>query len=221
MKEENRIYAVIFDMDGVLIDTEKYFVDCWQKAAHALGYESFGREHALALRSLAAKFARVWTKETFGEDFPYDDVRRKRRDLMKEIWKDQEIKAKQGVRETISYLKRKGYQIAIATASDKERAKEYLNKAGLWDCFEEENIISAVDLENGKPYPDVYLYACKKLGREPKTCIAVEDAPNGVLSAYRAGTKVVMVPDLTKPDEELKKLLFQQLDCLSDLKTIL
>ena len=76
-------------------------------------------------------------------------------------------------------------------------------------------------VENGKPEPDVYLYACEQIGEKPKDCIAVEDSPNGILSAYRAGLSVVMVPDLAEPDEETAKLLYAKFDTLAGLKTII
>jgi DNA helicase-2/ATP-dependent DNA helicase PcrA len=72
-------------------------------------------------------------------------------------------------------------------------------------------------VKEGKPSPDIYQYACEQLGRKPEECIAVEDSPNGVLSAYRAGCKVVMVPDQTQPDEKLMKLLYLKCDSLFDL----
>jgi DNA helicase-2/ATP-dependent DNA helicase PcrA len=76
-------------------------------------------------------------------------------------------------------------------------------------------------LENGKPYPDIYLYACAKLGEKPEECIGVEDSPNGILSASRAGLNVVMVPDMTEPDEKLEQLLYKKLDSLEELKGLL
>lgn len=213
------IKAVIFDMDGVLIDTEKHFLTTWQQAAHDLGVMEFGPEHALMLRSFASKFAEPATKEIFGEDFPYTEIRMRRRVLMEEVLKKYGIEKKPGVEEALKALREKGYKLAVATASDYERASRYLKQVDLFDCFDE--ILCATMVENGKPYPDVYLYACEELGEDPKDCIAVEDSPNGVTSAYRAGMKVIMIPDLTQPDEELEKMLYKKVSCAMDLTTIL
>ncbi len=215
------IKAVIFDMDGTILDTERIFVPAWQEAAHICGVKEFKEEHALMLRSLARKFAKEQMEEIFGEDFPLDEIRATRKKLMDEYIEKHGINAKPGVKETIKNLKSKGYKIGIATAGSFERSKSYLTTAGIWECFDEDMIICATELENGKPYPDVYLYACEKLGEKPEDCIAVEDAPNGIIAAYRAGTKVIMIPDITQPDEELAKLLYMKLDCLTELTKIL
>ena len=103
-------------------------------------------------------------------------------------------------------MKGKGIHRAISTANDIERAEKYLKKIGLYGYFDK--IICAPMVEHGKPAPDVYEFACSELKLAPEECMAVEDSPNGVKSAYSAGCKVVMVPDLTQPDEELKKMLF-------------
>jgi HAD superfamily hydrolase (TIGR01509 family) len=215
------IKAVIFDMDGVLIDTEKYFVEAWQEAAHFCGVPQFGREHALMLRSMDAKFAEPAMKDIFGEEFPFKEIRMKRRELMQQKLAPEDIEAKEGAAEAIWYLQKKGYKIAIATASDFVRAVRYLTGAGLMKYIDRTNIICATELENGKPYPDIYLYACAKLGEKPEECIGVEDSPNGILSASRAGLNVVMVPDMTEPDEKLEQLLYKKLDSLEELKGLL
>ena len=100
-----------------------------------------------------------------------------------------------------------------------QRTKQYLTQIGIYDKFDQ--LVSATTVENGKPEPDVYLYACEQIGEKPKDCIAVEDSPNGILSAYRAGLSVVMVPDLAEPDEETAKLLYAKFDTLAGLKTII
>ena len=106
--------------------------------------------------------------------------------------------------ETIKELKRRGYQTAVVTATAEDRAVRYLEMVGFKELFDE--IISASMVKLGKPRPDVYLYACEKIGRKPEECMAVEDSPNGVNAAYQAGCHVTMVPDLTPADEEVKKM---------------
>ena len=90
---------------------------------------------------------------------------------------------------------------------------------GLYGCFDK--LISATMVKEGKPSPDIYLYACKQLGLRPEQCMAVEDSPNGVYSAFRAGCKVVMVPDQTEADEELQKCLYAKADTLYDIVDLL
>lgn len=212
------IKAVIFDMDGVLIDTEKWLNIYWRQAAEEAGF-AVTKEDALSIRSLAAKYAEPFLKEKFGEKFDYHAIRARRKELMREHIRQHGIEKKAGVDETLNFLLEHGIKTAVATATDLERTKQYLCEIGIYDKFDK--IVSAVNVENGKPAPDVYLYACEQIKENPKDCIAVEDSPNGILSAYRAKLSVVMVPDLTKPDESLKKMLFAEIETLADLKDVL
>lgn len=212
------IKAVIFDMDGVLIDTEKWLNVYWQQAAREAGF-AVTREHGLAIRSLASKFAGPYLQNIFGPDFDYEAIRARRKQLMKEHIEKNGIEKKPGVDEILDYLCAKKIKTAVATATDPERTRQYLTQIGIYDKFDQ--IVSATTVKNGKPEPDVYLYACEQIHEKPGDCIAVEDSPNGILSAYHAGLSVVMVPDLTEPDEETAKLLYAKFDTLAGLKTII
>ncbi len=211
------IKAVIFDMDGILIDTEKWLNVYWQQAAKEAGFE-VTREDGLAIRSLAGKYAGPYLRGIFGESFDYEAIRERRKELMREHIAKYGIEKKPGVDDILSYLAEKNMKRAVATATDPERTKQYLTQIGIYDKFDK--IVSATTVENGKPQPDVYLYACEQIGEKPEDCIAVEDSPNGILSAYRAGLSVVMVPDLTEPDEETAKMLYARIDTVSGLKGI-
>lgn len=211
------IKAVIFDMDGILIDTEKWLNVYWQQAAKEAGFE-VTREDGLAIRSLAGKYAGPYLRGIFGDSFDYEAIRERRKELMREHIAKYGIEKKPGVDDILSYLAEKNMKRAVATATDPERTKQYLTQIGIYDKFDK--IVSATTVENGKPQPDVYLYACEQIGEKPEDCIAVEDSPNGILSAYRAGLSVVMVPDLTEPDEETAKMLYARIDTVSGLKGI-
>lgn len=199
------IQAVIFDMDGTLIDTEKYYRIFWPKALAEFGYHMTD-EQALSMRSLGRPFAPARLKEWFGEDLDYYAVRQRRKDMMEECLDREGIRRKPGALELVQRLKTDGITTAIATATDPERTAKYLRLTGLEGYFD--RLISATQVKEGKPSPDIYLYACEQLGLKTEECLAVEDSPNGVLSAYRAGCKVVMVPDQTEADEETKTYLY-------------
>lgn len=213
------IKTVIFDLDGTLIDTEKYYRICWPKALAHFGYE-ISDEQVLSLRSLGRPFAPEYLKQIVGDDnFDYTKVREYRKQLMEECLTQNGIELKPGAIEILNFLKQKGIERAVATANDMERATRYLKRIGLIEYFDK--IITADLIEKGKPSPDIYEYACKLLGHNPDECIAVEDSPNGVISAYKAGCKVVMVPDLTQPDEELSRMLFAKVDRLTDIEKLI
>ena len=212
------IKAVIFDMDGVLINTEKYLVKYWCQAAEELGMP-MKREQALMIRSFSGKFAEPWLKGIYGETFDYVAVRERRKEIMAEHLAKNGVEIKPGVKETLNYLREKGYKLAVATATDRERAEAYLDEIGITEMFD--RIVCANMVENGKPMPDIYLYACDQIGVKAEACVAVEDSPNGVKSAYGAGCRVVMIPDLTLPDEETKGYLWKQVEKMNDLQQIL
>lgn len=209
-----RIKAVIFDMDGVLIDTEKWLNRYWRQAAAEAGFD-MKQEHALAIRSLAGKYAGPYLQSIYGEKFSYWTIRERRKELMKEHIAKHGIEKKPGVDEVLDYLKAQGIRAAVATATDPVRTREYLTKIGVYDKFD--RIICATMVENGKPKPDIYLYACEQIGERPEDCIAVEDSPNGVRSAVDAGLRTIMVPDLTGADEETAKLITAEAETLFDL----
>ncbi len=212
--KEKQIKAVIFDMDGTLIDTEKYYRIFWPKALAEFGYQMTD-EQALFMRSLGRPFAPKQLKEWFGEELDYVQVRQRRKDLMEVALQKDGIQLKGGAKEILEYLQKKQITTAIATATDLERATKYLEQVGLKDYFD--CIISATQVKEGKPSPDIYKYACEQLGLSPEECIAVEDSPNGVLSASRAGCKVIMVPDQTQPDEELRKMIWKVVPSLQEI----
>lgn len=209
--------AVIFDMDGTLTDTEKYYQQAWPEALSHFGY-SVTPERVLEFRSLGRPFAPQKFKEWFGEEFDYDLVRDYRRGLVRNLIEINGIPLKKGAVEILKWLIDNKITTAIATANEYPRTKRYLEKLGIGEYFDK--IICADMVKFGKPAPDIYIYACKELGIAPDRVFAVEDSPNGVKSAYDAGCKVIMVPDLTEPDEELKKMLFARVDDLWEIRKL-
>lgn len=213
-----KIKGVISDMDGVILDSEKLYVRFWCEAGQFYGFP-FERKHALGIRSMARPFAIERLQGWFGDSFDYDTVRNKRIGLMNAYVEKHGIEAKPDAEKLLSYLKEKGIAVALATATPKDRAEEYLRRVGLLQYFDE--VVSARMVKNGKPAPDIYLFAAEKLGLKPEECMALEDSQNGIRSANTAGCKTVMVPDLDGPTGEIMPLLYDVADGLWDVVRIL
>ena len=212
------IKAVIFDMDGLILDTEKLLVKYWCQEANEAGFP-MKLEHALNIRSLARKFAIPYLQGIFGESFDYVSIRSRRMELMSQHIAEHGLETKKGITQLLDFLDERNIPAAIATATDIRRTEEYLGKVGLLGRFS--RIVCAAMVESGKPKPDIYLYAAQQLGLAPGECMALEDSPNGVRSASSAGCVTVMVPDLTQPDDELLGLIFAKADSLADVPGII
>ena len=201
-------------MDGVLIDTEKYLTRFWRQAAAEAGL-LLSLEECYAFRSFAGKYAAPWFAEKYGEQYDYWTIRERRKELMQEHIRVHGIEKKDGVEEVLQVLSQEGYQTAVVTATDETRARQYLRDIGILELFDA--VICANMVERGKPFLDVYLYACEKIQKEPQDCVAVEDSPNGIRAAYGAGCHVVMVPDLTQPDEESQNRIERKAASIRDI----
>lgn len=212
------ITAVLFDMDGLVLDTEKLYTRFWQEAARACGYP-MTKEQALGMRSLNRGAGLKKMQSYFGDKADYDVIRQKRIELMDAFVEKEGVTVKPGIWELLAFLKERGMKTAIATSSPLERTVLYLSSVGLQNSFDE--LVSGYMVEQGKPEPDIYLYAAKKLGTEPCNCMVLEDSPAGILAAHRAGCLPVMIPDQDEPDEETGKLLYAKADSLTGIISLL
>ncbi len=207
--------AIFLDVDGVLVDSEKVFNLCWRKAAEQSGY-SMTVEQALQLRSLDSQLAKEQFSKWYGDENAYPRIRAIRKDLMSEQKMRDEIVAKPGVLEFLEDLRKLQIMVSIVTSSPISRITDYLTSVGI-DTTLFDALISAEQVKRGKPFPDIYQYACEAIGFEPSECIAVEDSPNGTQSAHNAGCYTVMVPDLSPYTDELKQYVDLCCDKLSDV----
>lgn len=207
-----RIKGLLFDMDGLILDTEKLYTRFWQEAANALGYP-MTKEQALGMRSLSREFGAAKLQSYFDKPVSYEEVRLKRIELMNAYIEKEGVEAKPGVQELMSYLKENRIKAAIATSSPLDRTEKYLESVGLEGAFDK--LISGYMVKKGKPEPDIYQLAASELGLEPQECLALEDSPSGILSASRAGCFPVMIPDQDQPTEETEQLLFAKADSLA------
>lgn len=200
MIDISTIKVAFFDFDGTLVDSERIYNKYWCLAAKENGY-NLTFEQALKLRSLDKRLAREYFIKTFKEDV-YDDIRKTRRNMMKK--EKLEFEKKSGLDEILEFLKRKNIFSYIVTSSLKNDCLTVLRKSNI-DSMYFKDIISVSEVQNGKPFPDVYLQAIKNSSFKSSECLVFEDSPNGVKSAYSAGCKVCMIPDLDNPNEDTAK----------------
>lgn len=190
----SNVHTVLFDVDGVLIDTEKIYQTCWLQGARQLGYV-MQPQQALQLRSLDSRLACELFEKWYQTPQAYPLIRAARKQLMADYLKQHPLSLKSGVLEALRALKNRQICLAVVTASDYDKAVCFLREVGIAAYFT--HIISTKMVPKGKPFPDVYQYACQQLGKKTDECIAVEDSPNGVHSAHTAGCRTIMIPDLT------------------------
>ena len=212
------IKGVLFDMDGVILDTEKLYTHFWCEAARFFGYD-MTREMALGMRSLSHEVGEHQLKAFLGEEVEYQQVRSKRIELMTAFINENGVEIKDGIHELLDFLSKNGIKTSVATSSPLDRTKEYLSQVGLLTAFDE--LVSGHMVEHGKPAPDIYLYAASKLGLSPEECLVLEDSQNGLLAAYRAGCVPVMVPDQDGPNDETRKIVYAVADNLMSVIELL
>ena len=212
------IRGVLFDMDGLILDSEALYNRFWREAALSLGYP-MTHEQALGMRSLNRDLGQAKLCEYFGPDISYPQVRQRRIELMDAYVAQHGMETKPGIRELLDFLESRGILCAITSSSPMEIIQRHLSSHNLLHRFHK--LCTVYDVPNGKPAPDIYLHGAAALNLKPEECLALEDSPTGVLSAYRAGCLPVMVPDLDQPEEETIALLYAKADSLTDVISLL
>lgn len=212
------IRGVLFDMDGLVLDTEILYSRFWMEACHFYGYP-MTREQSLEMRSLSKTAGRNKLASFFGPGVSYPQIRAKRIELMDAYIAQHGVEPKPGIYELMDYLQVNNIATAITSSSPVHRIQEHLTPLGLYDRFHK--ICSGHDVPNGKPAPDIYLHGAAELGLCPEECLALEDSPAGILSAFRAGCCPIMIPDQDQPDEETLSRLYAKADSLTDIIPLL
>ncbi len=197
---EKPIEAVIFDMDGLLIDTETVYIEALQAAAGALGLK-MPLDFCHSMIGIPGPDCDVMIQDFYGAGFRVEPFREHFSFHAKQRF-DASVPVKAGVVELLDFLGARGLPMAVATASSRATAERHLGRAGLLDRFKA--IATRDDVVRAKPHPDVYLEAARRLGVAPERCIAFEDSNAGLTAAHAAGTMAIMVPDILPPLPEVR-----------------
>ena len=208
------IKAVILDMDGVIIDSEPVYRIAWQSAAAELGYEISDEFYATLLGFTILDGEAAVTR-FFGPDFSLPAFRDRWRALWKRHVKTKSIPVKPGLGELLQFLDSHRLPVAVGTSSDAEKVAVSLRAAGLEGRFP--CIVSGDQVAKGKPAPDIFLEAARRLRVAPEFCLVVEDSDAGIRAAAAAGISAVFIPDLTPPSPTTMKLAYRILPSLKDV----
>lgn len=210
--------AIVFDMDGVLFDTERLCMNTWHEMARERNLEHMDQVAENSIGRNRVAIEKIY-HDVYGEDFPVAQFLDESRRRMWDSIEQNGLKLMKGVMELLIYLRQSDYRIAIASSSGEPVIERYLGIAGMRQYFD--RIVGGNQIQNSKPSPDIYLKACEVLGANPPDTIAVEDSPNGIRSAYRAGMIPVMIPDLIQPDEEIRQMYYKKYASLTEFREAL
>ena len=197
------IQGIVFDVDGVLFDTERLTHQTWKTVSREMGWPQVGEAY---LEFVGQNRTDIFRKmvELFGVEFPKETFMKVCSAYSQARMEKEGVPMKPGVREILTFLKERGIPTALATSTGRPRTKRRMEMT-----------------EHSKPHPEIYQLACRRLGVQPEHALAVEDSRNGILSAARAGMQVIMVPDMIPPTPELEALLFRRCSSLMDVQALL
>ena len=211
------IKAIIFDMDGVILDSESISDITWKKAAEERGL-SVTDEILNACRGSNKNDTIQTLKKYYGSDFDSEAFLERTSELFHQIEEKDGIPLLPYAKEILQYLKPR-YRMALASSTRGPTVLRQLRAAGVIDFFETRTTGEMV--EHSKPNPEIYLMACKSIGVEPNECVAIEDSLNGIRSAHAAGLKPIMVIDKVQPTDEIRTMCVAVFESLDGVRTIL
>jgi HAD superfamily hydrolase (TIGR01509 family) len=193
------VSAVLLDMDGTLLDTERMYFDSLVGALNAFGYTDNVEQLCHAMVGLPGPECEAMLHERYGKSFPLPEINKAYAARRDEIL-SAGLPLKSGAVELLDALQAAECPMAIVTSSSQSTADAHLRLAGIRHRFE--TILTRDDVARGKPSPDLYLLAASRFGLEPEVCVAVEDSNHGVTAAHAAGAITIMVPDMVTPTDE-------------------
>ena len=206
---------VIFDMDGVIFDSERFYIECNVIAAKKVGLDRM-EQTAYQCIGITEKETERKLWQEYGADAPVEEFLQESRRIFKERYNEFGLPLKEGVVELLQFLQENHAKVAIASSTEVNSVKTELRDAGLIDYFDV--IVGGNMVAASKPAPDIFLRAAKDLQRDIKDCYIIEDSFNGVRAARKAGGNVFMVPDILQPTEEIRMLTDRVFGSLTEVR---
>lgn len=208
------IKAIIFDMDGLMIDSERVTFGCYQEILKGMNLtmdEEFYK--TLLGKPLKGIYQRFY--DVYGNDFPIEDMIKDVHALMAKRFETEGVPIKTGLKSLLEYLKENNYKTIVATSSNRDRVDTILSQAQITDYFDDS--ICGDEVTKGKPNPEVFLKSCQKLGVNVDEAIVLEDSEAGIQASYDAGIKVICIPDMKYPEKQYEEKTFKILKDLNDV----
>ena len=198
-----QLQAVIFDMDGVIFDSERLVIECWETIAKKYNIPGIV-EICMRVQGNNREETGKRFREKYGNDFPYEAYKKEVSALFRHLYGGGRLPLKPGVAEILKELKRKDIPLALASSTRTDIVKLELDEARLLQYFDA--VLGGDMVSRSKPEPDIFLAAAEAVGAVPANCYVLEDSFNGIRAAYRAGMHPVMVPDMQQPTDEIRRL---------------
>ncbi len=195
--------AVVFDMDGVIFDSERAVMQCWKEVASRHNIPDIEKA-ILACTGTTMVRTREIMLNLYGADFPYDEYARESSAIFHSRYDGGRLPMKPGVKELLTFLNEHDKKIALASSTRQQVVTDELRDAGIIEYFD--RIICGDMVSRSKPAPDIFLKACEELNISPSDSYAIEDSYNGIRAAHAGGLHPIMVPDLLPADEEMQSL---------------
>lgn len=208
------IKLVIFDMDGLMFDTEVVSKRAWREVGKLNNYD-ITQEFLLTLLGRNKKSVEEEFKKLFGDDFPFDSMYSKQGKHANSIIENEGLGIKEGLIELIDHLKEKKIKIAVATSTSRDRAEKLLSLAGVLDKFDK--ILCGDEVTKSKPDPEIFLTVCENLDVEPCNALVLEDSEKGLEAAVAGGIKCIVVPDLVEPSEKHVSMAHSKVKSLKEV----
>ena len=212
------IKAIIFDMDGLMIDSERVTFECYQEILKGMNLtmdEEFYK--TLLGKPLKGIYQRFY--DVYGNDFPIEDVIKDVHALMAKRFETEGVPIKTGLKSLLEYLKENNYKTIVATSSNRDRVDTILSQAQITDYFDDS--ICGDEVTKGKPNPEVFLKSCQKLGVNVDEAIVLEDSEAGIQASYDANIKVICIPDMKYPEKQYEEKTFKILKDLTEVTAYL
>ena len=196
-----QVQAVVFDMDGVIFDSERLVIECWEVIAAKHNIPDIV-EICMRVQGNNREETGKRFREKYGRDFPYEAYKKEVAALFRDRYGEGRLPLKPGVVKILEELKRNNIPLALASSTRSDIVKLEMEEANLLSYFDV--VLGGDMVPRSKPEPDIFLAAAAALQAEPKCCYVLEDSHNGIRAAYRAGMHPVMVPDMQQPTEEIR-----------------